>query len=331
MSKPYEGISTTNGIPGISGSNTGGDGVVGVGHRGVVGQSDHYQGVFGKSTDNAGVVGESQNFHGVYGVSHSVHNGALFGTNDAAGFGVIGTGLIGVAGDSTGGLQGVGVRGSSPGGDGVVGRGHRGVRGESDEYQGVSGYSKGNVGVFGESENLSGVYAVSHHPRNAGLFATNDRGGPAAFFEGNIDVTGVINLLGGDIAEDFDAEDGATIVPGSVVRVGDSGRVGVTTSPYDTAVVGIVAGAPGFRPALKLDGAPNGNTRLPVTLMGKVMCLVDATSSPVKAGDLLTSSQTPGHAMKITARERGLGAVLGKALRPLESGRGLVPVLAMLR
>ncbi len=331
MSKPYDGTSTNNGIPGISGTNVGGDGVVGVGHRGVVGESDHYQGVFGKSTDNAGVVGESQKFHGVYGVSHSVHNGALFGTNDAAGFGVIGTGLIGVAGDSTGGLQGVGVRGSSPGGDGVVGRGHRGVRGESDEYQGVSGYSKDNAGVFGESENLSGVFAVSHHPQNAALFATNDHGGPAAFFKGDIDVTGVINLLGGDIAEDFDVEDGATIVPGSVVRIGDSGCIGVTISPYDTAVVGIVAGAPGFRPALKLDGAPNGNTRLPVTLMGKVMCLVDATSSPVKAGDLLTSSLTPGHAMKITARERGFGAVLGKALRSLESGRGLVPVLAMLR
>jgi hypothetical protein len=65
--------------------------------------------------------------------------------------------------------------------------------------------------------------------------------------------------------------------------------------------------------------------------MGKVMCLVDATSVPVKAGDLLTSSPTPGHAMKLTAHERGVGAVVGKALRSLESGRGLVPVLAMLR
>ena len=32
----------------------------------------------------------------------------------------------------------------------------------------------------------------------------------------------------------------STHAAGSVVRVGDSGRVGVTTSPYDTAVVGIV-------------------------------------------------------------------------------------------
>src|SRR5882757_7116074 len=141
MSAPYDGISTKPGVPGISGSNTDGDGVVGVGHRGVVGESVQYQGVFGHSIGNAGVVGESKNFHGVFGVSHSVHNGALFGTNDAGGFGAIGRGLIGVAGESTGGLQGQGVLGSSPGGDGVVGRGHRGVRGESDEYQGVSGHS----------------------------------------------------------------------------------------------------------------------------------------------------------------------------------------------
>jgi hypothetical protein len=331
MSKPYEGTSTNSGVPGIRGNNSGGDGVVGVGHRGVVGKSLQYQGVFGQSTGNAGIVGESQDFHGVYGVSHSVHNAALFGTNDAAGFGVIGRGLIGITGESTGGLQGLGVLGSSPGGDGVVGRGHRGVRGESDEYQGVSGYSKGNAGVFGESEKLIGVYAISHDQRNAGLYATNDGGGAAAFFEGDIYVTGAIHMLGGDIAEDFDAEDGAVVLPGSVVCIADSGRVGVTTRPYDTTVIGIVAGAPGFRPAVRLDSTPNGNTRLPVTLMGKVMCLVDATSAPVRAGDLLTSSETSGHAMKIISGERSVGAIVGKALRSLDRGRGLVPVLAMLR
>jgi len=111
MSAPYDGISTNSGVPGIRGSNTDGDGVVGVGNRGVVGQSVKYQGVFGHSTGNAGVVGESQDFHGVYGVSRSVHNGALFGTNEAGGFGVIGKGLIGVTGESTGGLQGLGVLG----------------------------------------------------------------------------------------------------------------------------------------------------------------------------------------------------------------------------
>jgi hypothetical protein len=333
VSAPYDGISTTKGTPGISGANkSGGDGVVGTGHRGVVGESQDYQGVYGHSITNAGVVGVSQDFHGIYGESHSVHNGALFGTNVGAGFGVIGLGLIGVSGEATtGGLKGVGVRGVSPGGDGVFGRGHRGVRGESDEYQGVSGWSNGNAGVFGESNKLSGVYAISHDPQNAGLYATNDKGGPAAFFQGNIDVTGAINMLGGDIAEDFDADDGVAILPGSVVCINDSGRVGLSSRAYDTAVVGVVAGATGFHPALRLDREPTGHARLPVTLVGKVMCMVDASFAPVRAGDLLTSSETPGHAMKLLTNETAVGAILGKALGPLDHGRGLIPVLAMLR
>ncbi|HEY3289938.1 MAG TPA: hypothetical protein VGK87_07420, partial [Anaerolineae bacterium] len=56
--------------PAILGENTaGGDGIVGKGRRGVVGQSDAYQGVFGTSRDNAGVVGESATFHAVFGIS----------------------------------------------------------------------------------------------------------------------------------------------------------------------------------------------------------------------------------------------------------------------
>jgi hypothetical protein len=44
-------------------------------------------------------------------------------------------------------------------------------------------------------------------------------------------------------------------------------------------------------------------------------------------GDLLTTSPTPGHAMKATDPLRAFGAVLGKALLPLRSGQGLIPVL----
>jgi hypothetical protein len=47
--------------------------------------------------------------------------------------------------------------------------------------------------------------------------------------------------------------------------------------------------------------------------------------------DLLTSSATPGHAMKAVDRERCLGALLGKALKPLESGCGLIPMLIALQ
>ena len=295
---------------------------------GVLGESKDAQGVMGKSQTAIGVLGEG--LTGVYGNNTLGVGNGVIGYSDR-GRGVWGhsnqTG-IGVLGESK---DGPGVTGNSQSGDGVSGSGRRGVVGISPTFQGVYGWSRDNAGVVGESDSLSGVYAISHHAQNAGLFATNDKGGPAAFFQGNIDVTGVINMLGGDIAEDFDADDGVAISPGSVVCINDSGRVGLSSRAYDTAVVGVVAGARGFHPALRLDRGPTCHARLPVTLMGKVMCLVDASFAPVRAGDLLTSSETLGHAMKVVARERGVGAILGKALQPLESGRGLVPVLAMLR
>jgi hypothetical protein len=65
--------------------------------------------------------------------------------------------------------------------------------------------------------------------------------------------------------------------------------------------------------------------------MGKVYCWVDAVSGAIQVGDLLTTSPTPGHAMKAIDRERAFGAVIGKALRPWVEGRGLIPVLLALQ
>jgi hypothetical protein len=51
----------------------------------------------------------------------------------------------------------------------------------------------------------------------------------------------------------------------------------------------------------------------------------------VSVGDLLTTSDTPGHAMRVTEPGRAFGAVLGKALAPLPEGSGLVPILVTLQ
>jgi hypothetical protein len=45
----------------------------------------------------------------------------------------------------------------------------------------------------------------------------------------------------------------------------------------------------------------------------------------------LTTSDTPGHAMKATDPNRAFGAVVGKALRPLDKGSGLIPILIALQ
>ena len=47
----------------------------------------------------------------------------------------------------------------------------------------------------------------------------------------------------------------------------------------------------------------------------------------IMAGDLLTTSATQGHAMRVSDRSRALGAIIGKALAVLDAGSGLIPIL----
>jgi hypothetical protein len=160
--------------------------------------------------------------------------------------------------------------------------------------------------------------------------------GSIRFFDRNLNetmildaVSGDLKLLGADCAEDFDVEIEGE--PGSVMRLGERGRVLPTNTPYDRRVAGVVSGAGRFRPALRLDRAGGRGARQPIALMGKVDCLVDASAYPVAPGDLLTSSSTPGHAMAATDTLRATGAIIGKSLGSMDSGRGLLPVLVMLR
>ena len=71
--------------------------------------------------------------------------------------------------------------------------------------------------------------------------------------------------------------------------------------------------------------------RKPIALLGKVYCKADAGYAPIEVGDLLTTSATPGHAMKATDAVKAFGAVIGKALRPLKEGQGLIPIMIALQ
>jgi hypothetical protein len=68
---------------------------------------------------------------------------------------------------------------------------------------------------------------------------------------------------------------------------------------------------------------------VPLVTTGIAPCRVDATYGPIRRGDLLVASPTPGHAMR--AENIAPGTVVGKALEPLASGTGLIKVLVMLR
>jgi hypothetical protein len=51
----------------------------------------------------------------------------------------------------------------------------------------------------------------------------------------------------------------------------------------------------------------------------------------VRPGDLITTSATAGHGMKASDEAKRPGAVIGKAMSTLESGKGLVLVLVNLQ
>lgn len=160
---------------------------------------------------------------------------------------------------------------------------------------------------------------------NEGDLYILDNGGEAAIhLDGG---SGDIVLQNADCAEEFDCAAGSRLDPGAVVVLDDDGGVRRATHPYDRRVAGVVSGAGAYRPAIVLDRRRGDRTRVPVAMMGKVFCCVDAGYTPVRVGDLLTTSATPGHAMTATDLTRVTGAVVGKALRPLQTGTGLVPIL----
>jgi hypothetical protein len=259
---------------------------------------------------NNGVAGTSTTGNGVFGVSNT--NVGVLGcsTTDGA---VVRTG-VGVLGQSTS---------------------NWGVGGTSDSGAGVVGTSNINNGVAGTSTSGNGVAGFS--TKGPGLWAT---GTPAGFFQGNVTVTGNITaqgdifLAGADCAEQFDLAGNEQLAPGTVVVIDQDGCLRESLEPYDRTVAGVVSGAGEYRPGIVLNqGRPKRDARplAAVALVGRVYCKVDAGYSAITFGDLLTTSPTPGHAMKASNPTRAFGAVLGKALRSLAEGQDMIPILVALQ
>jgi hypothetical protein len=112
-------------------------------------------------------------------------------------------------------------------------------------------------------------------------------------------------------------------------------RLVKSNNAFDTKVAGIVSTEPGHFIGDESITDPNEKT-LPLALSGRVPVKVTDENGPISIGDLLTTSSTPGHAMKcpIETNEQKLkcmGAIVGKALEPLESGEGKIIALVTLQ
>lgn len=308
-----------------TGGGAGGAGVFGLtnspGAAGVFGANNGAQGagVQGNGPD-AGVSGWSDHGPGLR--AHSNHGDACDAfAHDPAGNGVLAMNDATTAPAPGGAPKGNGILAVTtvPGAAGAFGANNHatlgiGVQGNGPEA-GVSGWSENGVGVLAQSNHI-------------GLTA---KAPIAGHFEGDVEVTGDIKLLGADCAEDFDVADPALAEPGTVMVLDDTGGVRVSDRDYDSRVAGVMSGAGTYRPAVILDRRGSTSGRLPLAIMGKVYCKVDATRAPVAVGDLLTTSSTPGHAMKAEDPGRAFGAVIGKAMQACSGTRGLIPILVALQ
>ena len=202
--------------------------------------------------------------------------------------------------------------------------------------QGVLAVSAKGDGVHGQSGggSMSGVAGINTGGGN-GIYGSSS--GNAGCFDGNVQVngnitvTGDLYLPGADCAEHFDIAPNQTLEPGMLVAIDESGALRQSDRPYDRAVAGVIAGAGLYRPGIILDKQPSNAPRAALSLIGKAYCYADATNAPIGVGDPLTSSSIPGHVMRADDSVRAFGAVVGKALQPLASGTGLIPILVALQ
>jgi hypothetical protein len=321
----------SEGVVGISTNGTGVWGQTEGAGIGTAGSSKRGSGVRGTSIDGRGVDGESTNAYGVAGFSQK--SAGVRGTSvdgrGVEGWSTKSEGVVGISTNSTG------VWGQAEGAG-------TGVLGTSVGGRAVHGISQTGEGMHGQTNSLTAHAVVGFNHAAAGTGAAvyaekkGDKG-HAGFFVGNVHVTKVLSvdedivLTRADCAEDFDIADVASVEPGTVMVLGNEEALHQSYQPYDKRVAGVISGAGEYRPGIVLDKRQSQRERKPLALLGKVYCKVDARYGSIEVGDLLTTSASPGHAMKASDPLRAFGAVIGKALRSLPEGQGLIPILVSLQ
>lgn len=134
------------------------------------------------------------------------------------------------------------------------------------------------------------------------------------------------NTPAADFAEMLDAEPG--LEPGDVLAIGADGRLARSERPHQESLAGVYSTQPGFVGGKPVDGALDGH--VPLAVVGIVPVKASAENGAILPGDLLTSSATPGHAMRANGDAR-VGCVIGKALEPIPAGTGRIRMLVVLQ
>lgn len=281
--------------------------------------------VFANNSTTSGTAG------GLVGVSASPRGSGVEGVNNATADFAVGVngssaspGGTGVQGVSIAAFGGNGVIGSTPaGGTGVFGLNQACTgAGSCTRVAGIAGlFITGAGGTI-----LSGQVGTTDPNPNQQVFRVDDTG--KGFFDGGTQTGGA------DFAESVATATGPHHYgPGDLLVLDTKAdrQLTLSTEPYSTLVAGIYSTRPGVLATPHRMDAPASVGEIPLAIVGIVPCKVSAENGSIQRGDLLVTSSTPGYAMKGTDRNRMLGAVVGKAMEPLEKGTGVMQVLVTLQ
>jgi hypothetical protein len=136
----------------------------------------------------------------------------------------------------------------------------------------------------------------------------------------------VYRITGADLAEVYYSND-SSVSAGDVVQLDSSLQAGVkkTSRTYDSRALGIVSTRPGHILGDDLMASAEGTPVL-LALSGRVPVKVSTENGPIEPGDFLTSSSTPGVAMKATEP----GYAIAQAMTSF-SGEGTGSVLGFIK
>lgn len=341
----------------------GGASVLGAPTTGVLGSTnstvDFSSGVRGFNGGTSGRI------NGIVGDVNSPDGWGAVGINHAT---TGGTGVLGIANATTGFSLGVqGIATNNPDGIGVLGNGGNsgvmgfgsfngvlgttqitsglgfGVQGIAELSVAVNPGDQGGIGVLGRGGWIAGLFQVTSL-YNSNILVGSVQNGPCCdapvtnvfrvdatgkgFFNGGTQVGGA------DFAESMPVSgDIKHYEPGDVLVIDahSERRLAKSQEAYATNVAGVYSTKPGVLATPYSDGDPRLESEAPLAIVGIVPCKVTAANGAIRPGDLLVTSSVPGYAMKGTDRSKMLGAVVGKALEPLDSDTGVILVLITLQ
>ena len=114
---------------------------------------------------------------------------------------------------------------------------------------------------------------------------------------------------------------------GEVLVISPDGSLVLSSEAYQTTVVGVHSTRPSY-----LGNAQFADVEgyVPLAMLGVVPVKASAENGPIQPGDMLVSSDTPGHAMR-AGENPPQGTVIGKALSPLEEGTDYIQMIVTLQ